>query len=87
MLFRISWCITLRLCDRKILDAIDVENPTPESRTKAYIYGFLAFACTLLKVFVFESTLRNNSQHLYRPKQMFSIYGLDGGQPLGFARS
>ena len=77
----------LRLYDRKILDAIDVENPTPESRTKAYIYAFLAFAFTLLKVFVFKGTLRNNSQHLSRPKQMFSIYGLDEEQLLGFARS
>jgi len=35
---------------RRILDAIDVQNPTPESTTRAYIYAFLALLCTLLKV-------------------------------------
>ncbi|KAF8153792.1 multidrug resistance-associated ABC transporter [Crassisporium funariophilum] len=34
---------------KRILDAIDLENPTPESRTRAYIYAFLAFACSLFK--------------------------------------
>ena len=34
---------------RLILDAIDLEYPTPESQTRAYIYAFLAFTCTLLK--------------------------------------
>ncbi|EDR01376.1 ABC transporter [Laccaria bicolor S238N-H82] len=32
-----------------ILDAIDLEHPTPESQTQVYIYAFLAFTCTLLK--------------------------------------
>ena len=34
---------------RLILNAIDLEYPTPESQTRAYIYTFLAFTCTLLK--------------------------------------
>ncbi|KAF8890917.1 multidrug resistance-associated ABC transporter [Infundibulicybe gibba] len=34
---------------KKILDAIDLENPTPESRSKAYIYAFLAFLCSIFK--------------------------------------
>ncbi|KIM37758.1 hypothetical protein M413DRAFT_448273 [Hebeloma cylindrosporum] len=32
-----------------ILDLIDLKNPTPESRTRAYVYAFLAFACSLCK--------------------------------------
>jgi hypothetical protein len=34
---------------RQILDLIDLKNPTPESRTRAYIYAFLAFACSICK--------------------------------------
>lgn len=34
---------------RKILDAIDVEDLTPERKMKAYLYAFLAFVCTILK--------------------------------------
>jgi hypothetical protein len=33
---------------RRILDTIDL--PTEENRSQAYIYAFLAFLCTLLKV-------------------------------------
>ncbi|KAG0701637.1 hypothetical protein DFH29DRAFT_925615 [Suillus ampliporus] len=33
---------------KRILDAI-VDEPTPENRSQAYIYAFLAFLCTLLK--------------------------------------
>ncbi|EGN91771.1 hypothetical protein SERLA73DRAFT_157398 [Serpula lacrymans var. lacrymans S7.3] len=32
---------------RRILDAID--NPSPENRSRAYIYAFLAFLCTVMK--------------------------------------
>jgi len=35
---------------RQILDLIDLKNPTPESRTRAYIYAFLAFTCSICKV-------------------------------------
>jgi hypothetical protein len=35
---------------RRILDLIDMKNPTPESRARTYIYAFLAFACTICKV-------------------------------------
>ncbi|KAF8812935.1 multidrug resistance-associated ABC transporter [Phlegmacium glaucopus] len=61
---------------KKILDAIDLKNPTPESRTKAYIYAFLAFMCTLLKA-------QADVQHLWfgrraatriRSELMASIY-------------
>ncbi|CAA7263971.1 unnamed protein product [Cyclocybe aegerita] len=34
---------------KRILDAIDLKKPTPESRAQAYIYAFLAFACSCLK--------------------------------------
>ncbi|KAH9476699.1 ABC transporter 7 [Psilocybe cubensis] len=34
---------------KRILDLIDLEEPTPESRTRAYIYAFLAFTCSILK--------------------------------------
>ncbi|KAG6864482.1 hypothetical protein C0991_009205 [Blastosporella zonata] len=34
---------------RRILDAIDLTNPTPESRYQAYIYAILAFLCSLCK--------------------------------------
>ncbi|KAF9555963.1 multidrug resistance-associated ABC transporter [Agrocybe pediades] len=34
---------------KRILDLIDLENPTPESRTRAYIYACLAFLCSILK--------------------------------------
>lgn len=34
---------------KRILDSID-ENSTPEDRAKAYIYAFLTFVCTILKV-------------------------------------
>lgn len=33
----------------RILDVIDVDEPTAEDRTQAYIYALLAFLCTLLK--------------------------------------
>ncbi|KAF5385782.1 hypothetical protein D9615_002209 [Tricholomella constricta] len=32
-----------------ILDAIDLQTPTPESRARAYIYAFLAFAASMCK--------------------------------------
>lgn len=35
---------------RRILDAIDTKNPTSETQTKAYIYAFLAFVASALKV-------------------------------------
>jgi hypothetical protein len=34
---------------RRILEAIDTKNSTPETRSRAYIYAFLAFLCSLLK--------------------------------------
>ncbi|PPQ62804.1 hypothetical protein CVT24_000498 [Panaeolus cyanescens] len=34
---------------KRILDAIDLENPTPETRSQAYIYAFLAFVCSVAK--------------------------------------
>ena len=34
---------------RRILDLIDLKDPTPESRSRAYIYAFLAFASSLAK--------------------------------------
>ncbi|KAF9526193.1 multidrug resistance-associated ABC transporter [Crepidotus variabilis] len=34
---------------KRILDAIDTKNPTPESRTRAYIYAFLAFGASVFK--------------------------------------
>ncbi|KDR78080.1 hypothetical protein GALMADRAFT_224469 [Galerina marginata CBS 339.88] len=61
---------------KQILDLIDLKNPTPESRTRAYIYAFLAFTCTLLKA-------QADVQHLWfgrrastriRSELMASIY-------------
>ncbi|EDR03156.1 multidrug resistance-associated ABC transporter [Laccaria bicolor S238N-H82] len=49
-----------------ILDAIDLEHPTPESQTRAYIYAFLAFTCTLLKA-------QADVQHLWS-ELMAAIY-------------
>ncbi|KAF5378578.1 hypothetical protein D9615_007121 [Tricholomella constricta] len=34
---------------KRILDAIDLQTPTPESRARAYIYAFLAFAASMCK--------------------------------------
>ncbi|TFK72661.1 hypothetical protein BDN72DRAFT_876371 [Pluteus cervinus] len=34
---------------KKILDLIDIKNPTTEQKMSAYIYAFLAFICALLK--------------------------------------
>ncbi|KIJ98840.1 hypothetical protein K443DRAFT_680424 [Laccaria amethystina LaAM-08-1] len=34
---------------KRILDAMDLEYPTSESQTRAYIYAFLSFTCRLLK--------------------------------------
>ncbi|KAK2461323.1 hypothetical protein APHAL10511_006850 [Amanita phalloides] len=34
---------------KQILDAASTTNPTRESRSKAYIYAFLAFACSIAK--------------------------------------
>ncbi|KAF8887923.1 multidrug resistance-associated ABC transporter [Gymnopilus junonius] len=34
---------------KRILDLIDREDATPESRAQAYIYAFLAFICTVMK--------------------------------------
>ncbi|KAF8060200.1 multidrug resistance-associated ABC transporter [Lyophyllum atratum] len=34
---------------KRILDAIDLDTPTPETRTRAYIYAFLAFTCSICK--------------------------------------
>lgn len=34
---------------RHILDLIDLKNPTPETRSRAYIYAVLAFFCSLMK--------------------------------------
>ncbi|KAF9007209.1 multidrug resistance-associated ABC transporter [Cyathus striatus] len=33
---------------KRILDTIDLPTPTPESKMRAYVYAFLAFACALL---------------------------------------
>ena len=61
---------------RRILDLIDLNDPTPESRTQAYIYAFLAFVCSLLKA-------QADVQHLWfgrrastriRSELMASIY-------------
>lgn len=41
---------------RVILDSIDV-GATEEERAKAYIYAFLAFLCTVLKVHHYLSCL------------------------------
>ena len=46
------WCpcvVDLRSFVRIILDSIDV-NATEEQRAMAYVYAFLAFLCTVLKV-------------------------------------
>ena len=51
---------------RQILDLIDLKNPTPESRTRAYIYAFLAFVCSICKVwksFVCFAAKPNQSLH------------------------
>ncbi|KAG6830506.1 hypothetical protein H0H92_000347 [Tricholoma furcatifolium] len=34
---------------KRILDAIDLTSPSPQSRAQAYIYAFLAFLCSLCK--------------------------------------
>ncbi|KAG6908992.1 hypothetical protein DXG01_002481 [Tephrocybe rancida] len=61
---------------KRILDAIDLTTPTPESRTQAYIYAVLAFICSLCKA-------QANVQHLWfgrragtriRSELMASIY-------------
>ncbi|KAG5653253.1 hypothetical protein H0H81_001510 [Sphagnurus paluster] len=61
---------------KRILDAIDLQNPTPESRARAYIYAFLAFVCSMCKA-------QADVQHLWfgrrastriRSELMASIY-------------
>ncbi|KDR78083.1 hypothetical protein GALMADRAFT_245072 [Galerina marginata CBS 339.88] len=61
---------------KRILEAIEQENPTAKSRTNAYIYAFLAFVCSLLKA-------QADAQHLWfgrrgsvrlRTELMASIY-------------
>ncbi|KAF8963320.1 multidrug resistance-associated ABC transporter [Flammula alnicola] len=61
---------------KRILDLIDLDHPTPESRTRAYIYAFLAFGCSLGKA-------QADVQHLWfgrraatriRSELMASIY-------------
>ncbi|KAF9533294.1 hypothetical protein CPB83DRAFT_880389 [Crepidotus variabilis] len=61
---------------KRILDSVDTAYPTPESRTKAYIYAFLAFGVSLLKA-------QTEAQHLWygrrasiriRSELMASIY-------------
>lgn len=52
-----SCCASDASSYRQILDAIDDEHPTQESRTKAYIYAFLAFTCSVLKACALDSSV------------------------------
>jgi hypothetical protein len=80
---------------RRILDAIDLKHPTPSSKAKSYIYAFLAFTCTLLKVrFSPFSPLPHHyhpNQHLTyqcnRHKQTPSTSGSAGGRVPGSGAS
>ncbi|KAF8996876.1 hypothetical protein BDQ17DRAFT_1391964 [Cyathus striatus] len=48
---------------KRILDSIDLANPTPQSRMNAYIYAFLAFACSLCKT-------QADARHLYAGRRL-----------------
>ena len=81
--FFLKWAATPRLWfaiyvtfHRRILDLIGLKEPTPESRTRAYIYAFLAFVCSVGKA-------QADVQHLWfgrrgasrmRSELMASIY-------------
>ncbi|KAG6369847.1 hypothetical protein JVT61DRAFT_13405 [Boletus reticuloceps] len=76
-------CYQFSVSIRVILDFIE-PNATAEQRAMAYVYAFLAFLCTVLTVhccLCFMSCSYNKFK--YRPKQMFSIFGLaaTGGGP------
>lgn len=72
-----NWC----WIDRLIIDAIDKDHPSKACRSRAYIYAFLAFLCTLLKACLPPSFQVISGWLIYvtvinRLKRMFSICGL-----------